>query len=124
MAQLRYFRAERSRTDTVVVMLPDVSGTAELLPSAEEYKKLVEEVLPAQLQSKLGAIDAEPFVPSAELLKEVAPVKEEEAEQKAPVVDAAPAETPAEPAADSQTAVKEAPKESAGADASELEVQS
>ena len=61
MVQFRYFRVERNRIDTVVLMLPDISATPGLMPSPESYT-LLEEQLKQQLADKLAAIDAEEFV--------------------------------------------------------------
>ncbi|CAD5226302.1 unnamed protein product [Bursaphelenchus xylophilus] len=69
MAQIHYHRADRQRHDIVTLMLPDVSATPNLCPDPETYKRIVEEVLPNQLKSKLEAIDAEQFKPSPELIK-------------------------------------------------------
>ncbi|KAI6218710.1 BMA-LST-3, isoform h [Aphelenchoides fujianensis] len=71
MVDCRYFRVERDRWDHVVLLLPDISATPGLQPSAEEYRVLVDETLPAQLKEKLAAIDAEPFVPQSEAAKKV-----------------------------------------------------
>lgn len=78
MAQIRYHRTERARRDTVVLMLPDVSGTPGLQPDAETYRQLTEVTLKAQLDSKIAAVDAETFTPSPELLEKITPKVEEQ----------------------------------------------
>lgn len=60
MVHLRYYRAERNRIDSVVLMMPDLASG--LMPTTEEYKNL-EERIQKQLADKLAAIDAEVFVP-------------------------------------------------------------
>lgn len=59
MAQLRYFRTEKERVDTSVLLLPDTTG---LMPSDEEYRQLLA-VLKNQLASKISAIEAQTIEP-------------------------------------------------------------
>ncbi|CAD5218771.1 unnamed protein product [Bursaphelenchus okinawaensis] len=80
MAQIHYNRGDRR--DLVTLMLPDVSSTPDLCPTSEAYKTLVEEVLPAQLQTKLAAIEAEEFKPSEELVKKLGIGQEEKKEEQ------------------------------------------
>jgi hypothetical protein len=60
MVHLRYYRAERDRIDSVVLMMPDL--TVGLMPTVEEYDNLKQRIQ-KQLADKLAAIDAEVFVP-------------------------------------------------------------
>uniref|UniRef100_A0A915DXN7 SAP domain-containing protein n=1 Tax=Ditylenchus dipsaci TaxID=166011 RepID=A0A915DXN7_9BILA len=57
MVHLHYFRAERNRVDSVVLMLPD---TSTLMPSVTAFAEM-EQSLKNQLATKLAAIDAETF---------------------------------------------------------------
>lgn len=66
MAHLRYYRAERDRWDHVILMLPDVCGTPNLMPTADTYRSLIEDTFPAQLRNKLAALEAETFAPQSE----------------------------------------------------------
>lgn len=59
MVHIHYYRAERNRIDNVVLLLPDTSSNASLMPPTEEAFKQIEETLKDQLAQKLAAIDAE-----------------------------------------------------------------
>jgi len=68
MITLHYYRAEKNRVDSVVLMLPDLAASSHsLMPSPEAYAQM-EERVKAQLAAKVAAIDAEEFVlpPSTE----------------------------------------------------------
>lgn len=68
MTTLHYYRAEKNRVDSVVLMLPDLAASSHsLMPSPEAYAQM-EERVKAQLAAKIAAIDAEEFVlpPSTE----------------------------------------------------------
>lgn len=62
MLHLRYFRPERSRVDSCVLMLPDTSSVPAFQISEEQYQQ-AELTLQNQLAAKLSAIDEEEFVP-------------------------------------------------------------
>lgn len=87
MVHLHYYRAERQRVDSVVLMMPDVSSTSGLMPTADAFNVVLERIR-AQLSSKQAAIDAESFPESEALEKAKAalesatnPNKEPEAAQ-------------------------------------------
>uniref|UniRef100_A0A7E4VAE0 DBC1 domain-containing protein n=1 Tax=Panagrellus redivivus TaxID=6233 RepID=A0A7E4VAE0_PANRE len=61
MAHLEYYRAERDRVDNVVLLLPDTSSLASLMPSPEVYAATVAK-LKEQLAAKISDIDAKEFV--------------------------------------------------------------
>ncbi|KAL3110206.1 hypothetical protein niasHT_015809 [Heterodera trifolii] len=61
MLHLHYFRPERSRVDSCVLMLPDTSTITDFQLSDEQYQQTVQK-LQDQLASKLSAIDAQEFV--------------------------------------------------------------
>lgn len=67
MVRIRYYRVERNRIDSVVLMLPDPNACLGLMPTVEKFKEL-EEQIKNQLNNKLTAIDAEEFVPPSNLL--------------------------------------------------------
>lgn len=54
MAQLRYYRAEKDRVDTTVLLLPDTSA---LMPDEECYREQLA-VLKNQLATKISAVEA------------------------------------------------------------------
>lgn len=62
MVHLRYFRVERQRIDSVVLMLPDTSTITEFKVTEESYRA-AEQLLRDQLTAKLSALEAEEFVP-------------------------------------------------------------
>lgn len=61
MLHFRYFRVERSRVDSVVLLLPDTSVTSIFSISPEQYQQTRERIM-KQLSEKLAAIDAEEFI--------------------------------------------------------------
>uniref|UniRef100_A0A914I943 SAP domain-containing protein n=1 Tax=Globodera rostochiensis TaxID=31243 RepID=A0A914I943_GLORO len=62
MLHLHYFRPERSRVDSCVLMLPDTSTIPDFQLTVEQYQQ-AEQKFQEQLATKLSAIDAEEFVP-------------------------------------------------------------
>jgi hypothetical protein len=62
MVHLSYFRVERQRVDSVVLMLPDTGAVPDFKVTAESFPA-AEKVLQDQLAAKLAAIDAEDFCP-------------------------------------------------------------
>lgn len=62
MLHLHYFRPERSRVDSCVLILPDTSAVPNFQVSEEQFGQM-EQLLQAQLAAKLAAIDEEQFVP-------------------------------------------------------------
>lgn len=87
MVELKYYRPERDRLDTVVLMMPDLNATPGLMPTPDEYK-VIEERLQKQLADKLAAIEAEQYVPPE---KPVDNVKKEESAVET-VAESIPAE--------------------------------
>jgi hypothetical protein len=71
MLHLRYFRVERDRLDHVTLLMPDTGSIPNFSPTADDYQKLVQEILPEQLKQKISQIDAEPFIPQSEAAKKV-----------------------------------------------------
>lgn len=70
MVRIRYYRVERNRIDSVVLMLPDPNACLGLMPTVERFKEL-EELTKNQLNNKLAAIDAEEFVPPPNILSAI-----------------------------------------------------
>lgn len=117
MLHLRYYRVERERWDHVVLLLPDTGAIPNFLPTADDYQKLVQEILPEQLKQKISQIEAEPFAPQSDAAKKVQAAMDNEnnetsaddekpAEQIVEDASTAPAEQAIEgaaPAADSTT---------------------
>uniref|UniRef100_A0A183CCW5 SAP domain-containing protein n=1 Tax=Globodera pallida TaxID=36090 RepID=A0A183CCW5_GLOPA len=69
MLHLHYFRPERSRVDSCVLMLPDTSTIPDFQLTVEQYQQ-AEQKFQEQLATKLSAIDAEEFVsPNQEIEK-------------------------------------------------------
>lgn len=68
MAELRYYRADKDRTDTCALLFPDTSG---LMPSAESYEQLTAQ-LKEQLASKLASIDAQKLILPSSVAADVA----------------------------------------------------
>lgn len=62
MVRIRYFRVERNRMDSVVLLLPDTNASLGLMPNVEKFKEY-EVQIKNQLNKKLAAIDAEEFTP-------------------------------------------------------------
>ncbi|KAI6175893.1 hypothetical protein M3Y97_00739600 [Aphelenchoides bicaudatus] len=71
MLHLRYYRVDRERWDHVVLLLPDTGSIPSFLSTADDYQKLVQEILPEQLKQKISQIDTEPFAPQSDAAKKV-----------------------------------------------------
>jgi hypothetical protein len=54
-----------------VLLLPDTGAIQNFTPTADDYQRLVQEILPEQLKQKISQIEAEPFVPQSEAAKKV-----------------------------------------------------
>lgn len=102
MVHLRYFRAERDRWDHVVLMMPDTGNIPNFLPTAEDYQKLVQEILPEQLKQKISQIDSEQFVPQSDGAKKVHAANESKAAAESNAASATD-ETTEPPKEDSNT---------------------
>lgn len=83
MVHLKYYRPERNRLDSVVLMMPDLNATPGLMPSPDEYKA-IEERLQKQLAEKLATIDAEQYVPPEKPAVVESAKKEESVPESAP----------------------------------------
>uniref|UniRef100_A0AC34Q518 SAP domain-containing protein n=1 Tax=Panagrolaimus sp. JU765 TaxID=591449 RepID=A0AC34Q518_9BILA len=108
IAQLEYYRAERDRVDTVVLLMPDTSSISGLMPTPEEHAAIIEE-LKKQLADKIAAIDAEEFVSTIEKQKKEAKTVAETVlipnnDQTSSVNETTVSETPTAPEAPAPTA--------------------
>lgn len=92
MLHLRYFRQDRDRWDHVTLLLPDTGAISNFLPTADDYQKLVQEILPEQLKQKISQIEAEPFVPQSDAAKKVQNAIDNEANESSADDEKPPAE--------------------------------
>ncbi len=77
MVQLRYFRGEKQRTDTVRLFLPDTSA---LMPNASEFETL-QTMLRAQLTERIAQLENAPG--AHEIIANKARTMEEEPQVRA-----------------------------------------